>query len=155
MVHTLRNRSSGFNSRTREGCDGDQPLRALRAQGFNSRTREGCDTSTLSKTDTHALFQFTHPGGVRLTLQAGECFWAEFQFTHPGGVRPPRQQTIYATIWFQFTHPGGVRRLSRRDGARLFCFNSRTREGCDFQDLIDKINRVPFQFTHPGGVRLI
>ncbi len=74
-----------FNSRTREGCDfrallvqadGDVSIHApargamyvIRAPRFrtrfNSRTREGCDDTPEYK-DKDAVFQFTHPRGVR------------------------------------------------------------------------------------------
>ena len=33
--------------------------------GFNSRTREGCDTSVEYSDKQDVTFQFTHPGGVR------------------------------------------------------------------------------------------
>ena len=43
---------------------------AVRSQqhkdGFNSRTREGCDLSPCFHLSSSLLFQFTHPGGVRL-----------------------------------------------------------------------------------------
>ena len=80
-----------------------------------------------------AVFQFTHPGGVRRAL-----YWAqgqglyEFQFTHPGGVR-----------LVQIQHPEGWTRS----------FNSRTREGCDRRHLPFRQESTLFQFTHPGGVR--
>ena len=77
-----------------------------------------------------------------------------FQFTHPGGVRLLVKMLLMALCLFQFTHPGGVRRLlvptDQRGGnvsihapgrgatwyrtpllSSILCFNSRTREGCD------------------------
>ena len=33
------------------------------------------------------------------------------------------------------------------------CFNSRTREGCDFIFSVARGVAKEFQFTHPGGVR--
>ena len=35
-------------------------------RSFNSRTREGCDASDVLPFMRDELFQFTHPGGVRL-----------------------------------------------------------------------------------------
>ena len=83
----------------------------LHSRSFNSRTREGCDARVLSSEVSNAEFQFTHPGGVRLWLRAF---------------------VILATM-FQFTHPGGVRRARSNNGNAEEGFNSRTREGCDFQ----------------------
>ncbi len=79
-----------------------------------------------------SLFQFTHPGGVRLAASSVAEAQTTFQFTHPGGVRLSselvvldiRDVSIHApgrgateihladllAIAFQFTHPGGVRR---------------------------------------------
>ena len=33
------------------------------------------------------------------------------------------------------------------------CFNSRTREGCDYEAINLGQIELQFQFTHPGGVR--
>ena len=146
---------SGFNSRTREGCDKSVRMRSLSMLSFNSRTREGCDLRWVrpphheffqfqfthpggvrpsSSLPLHitSLFQFTHPGGVRLTLTGSEFHLLQFQFTHPGGVRLNIYSEVSRAISFQFTHPGGVRPFALRRSASL-------RE---------------FQFTHPGGVRL-
>ena len=77
------------------------------------------------------LFQFTHPGGVRLNAcnVVSQISW--FQFTHPGGVRQEVRLTIWSPRRFQFTHPGGVR-------LALLAFHQ-------YYNV--------FQFTHPGGVR--
>ena len=77
---------------------------------FNPRTPVGCDRL---------------PSSVR-------CAMALFQSTHPSGVRP--DETVYdlSTIQFQSTHPSGVRRstsATRRRPARHF--NPRTPVGCD------------------------
>ena len=77
-----------------------------------------------------------------------------FQFTHPGGVRlhnTPRCTSVRA---FQFTHPGGVRRRGLTFLNSQSCFNSRTREGCDSMFIGGLFVPYVFQFTHPGGVRL-
>ena len=80
--------AKSFNSRTREGCDrmdaelNKQILVSIHAPGrgatlwlrlhsccllcFNSRTREGCDRTQASTLTASTMFQFTHPGGVRL-----------------------------------------------------------------------------------------
>ena len=56
-----------------------------------------------------ALFQFTHPGGVRLVPDSDYSAVGMFQFTHPGGVRQRGLQLDNLLKEFQFTHPGGVR----------------------------------------------
>ena len=55
---------------------------------FNSRTREGCDATSCLSPIGVIMFQFTHPGGVRLVCQITFVHLQyQFQFTHPGGVR--------------------------------------------------------------------
>ena len=78
-----------------------------------------------------------------------------FQFTHPGGVRLAMNCMASSARVFQFTHPGGVRRLNRKHSTeRASSFNSRTREGCDQINVDKSTTDLQFQFTHPGGVRL-
>ena len=123
--------------------------------GFNSRTREGCDGKAYSIRSVGDLFQFTHPGGVRLIACCISTESGAFQFTHPGGVRLGHRFLSTTQIYaFQFTHPGGVRHHRRGATAGADRFNSRTREGCDFPVVTHSRLRSGFQFTHPGGVRL-
>ena len=61
------------------------------------------------------MFQFTHPGGVRLELDLSDLDEVKFQFTHPGGVRHKGKNKLGEIDAFQFTHPGGVRQY----GAKL------------------------------------
>ena len=102
----------------------------------------------------HLTFQFTHPRGVRPAITPSCISMDMFQFTHPRGVRHLRNNVISGEAMFQFTHPRGVRqtdaaalRVPLRVSihapargatappsatlARIWCFNSRTREGCD------------------------
>ena len=104
-----------FNSRTREGCDVGDGVRGHREPRFNSRTREGCDVLPLSLLPPPRVFQFTHPGGVRLS----------------------HTLSLFAFIVFQFTHPGGVRLRAPVASSEIWSFNSRTREGCDQGTLPD------------------
>ena len=55
------------------------------------------------------MFQFTHPGGVRLESDILRTTIKKFQFTHPGGVRQGMIAAEGSKKKFQFTHPGGVR----------------------------------------------
>ena len=145
---------SGFNSRTREGCDRREyasevtrwvsihaPGRGATApdaltgtieKRFNSRTREGCD-----RAHTHR-----------------SCRWGCFNSrTREGCDRP----LVVASS------PGQCFNSRTREGCDVFavislcskrCFNSRTREGCDRLWRLWAMSRWGFQFTHPGGVRL-
>ena len=58
------------------------------------------------------MFQFTHPGGVRLASQAltfgaSPCFNSRTR----EGCDSDKCIYVYASPAFQFTHPGGVRLL--------------------------------------------
>ena len=100
-------------------------------------------------------FQSTHPRGVRRIYLHLRITLTGFQSTHPRGVRPQSQRcnvvfvvvSIHAPAWgatalcvptviavflFQSTHPRGVRlQRAALHGAIRFCFNPRTRVGCD------------------------
>jgi len=79
-------------------------------------------------------FQSTHPRGVRLWNSATIMMsHRRFQSTHPRGVRLqdpyPHESPSYK---FQSTHPRGVRQNpSGSSWSIMYCFNPRTREGCD------------------------
>ena len=76
-----------------------------------------------------------------------------FQFTHPGGVRLLGPAELGSLALFQFTHPGGVRLIRFFGHVVRGGFNSRTREGCDGWYGAQACGAPQFQFTHPGGVR--
>ena len=54
-----------FNPRTRVGCDRISRYTDRRRTGFNPRTRVGCDLGREMLHPPEALFQSTHPRGVR------------------------------------------------------------------------------------------
>ena len=54
---------------------------------------------------TH-MFQFTHPGGVRLAMSSTANFALVFQFTHPGGVRLQMDPTELAKQIVSIHAPG-------------------------------------------------
>ncbi len=144
----------GFNSRTREGCDqGCGEPRNPKAR-FNSRTREGCDAETQAGAANAAMFQFTHPRGVR---QRGNrktsggrnrfnsrtregcddnlplsplALTVSIHAPARGATKIPSKYFVRA-VSFQFTHPRGVRPNNPWGVVRPESFNSRTREGCD------------------------
>ena len=122
-----------FNPRTRTGCD--VPGFEIHDLGFIVSIHapaRGATTSVLEKRLLTALFQSTHPHGVRL-VGYGDTLWAiAFQSTHPHGVRRRCSRFWWTISGFQSTHPHGVRRLGMlpsAPGARGF--NPRTRTGCD------------------------
>ena len=128
-THTVR--SSGFNPRTHTGCDKPYTIFASFHHSFNPRTHTGCDLlhqiketlyyvsihaptrgATYSRKDkaVRALFQSTHPHGVRHLQYKILIFYIMFQSTHPHGVRQLFPLTKIFTFMFQSTHPHGVRR---------------------------------------------
>ena len=189
----------GFNPRTRVGCDHLVLSISHAVHCFNPRTRVGCDVTGNSETLGLTLFQSTHPRGVRrdaarpaggnVTFQSThprgvrhtycrlKTQYYLFQSTHPRGVRlATRWYTWNATIMFQSTHPRGVRpAATAHRSAGPWCFNPRTRVGCDKvqsqgykrDDGFNPRTRVGcdhqkefaqngirwFQSTHPRGVR--
>ena len=77
------------------------------------------------------MFQFTHPGGVRLIPRRPELLIRDVSIHAPGRGATRFNPFRLLAYQFQFTHPGGVR-LSLVFGLlRKERFNSRTREGCD------------------------
>ena len=93
---------------------------AVRSQqhkdGFNSRTREGCDLSPCFHLSSSLLFQFTHPGGVRLQERMRKGQITAVSIHAPGrGATRCYDLVQYGEVTFQFTHPGGVRQY----GAKL------------------------------------
>src|SRR5690606_33873887 len=80
--------STGFNPRTREGCDVTPVARKVMAAGFNPRTREGCDQAIQHRTHPLNVFQSTHPRRVRPFSRLQRSLWLRFQSTHPRRVRP-------------------------------------------------------------------
>ena len=101
-----------------------------------------------------AMFQSTHPCGVRRITRQSSDTGRAFQSTHPCGVRPFMVNPSLNKMMFQSTHPCGVRpslfaaRLGFKtvsihapvwgatnsrltSGFFMECFNPRTRVGCD------------------------
>ena len=103
---------TGFNPRTRVGCDRPMPRRRSMWKRFNPRTRVGCDISAVDAVLAKFGFQSTHPRGVRLPRRKQQPF--------------PQQVSIHAPAWGA-TWAGG------RFYFQLRSFNPRTRVGCDPQ----------------------
>ena len=76
--------------------------------GFNPRTRVGCDLQALPPA-SQWMFQSTHPCGVRPYMTIAFNDSRGFQSTHPCGVR---LRICFLLTW-------------------IYCFNPRTRVGCD------------------------
>ena len=121
------------------------------------------------------MFQSTHPRGVRQKQLYHTLGYFEFQSTHPRGVRPARcwsrhkehPVSIHAPArgatrcFFGGSGADGVSIHAPARGATFclsvtknrFCFNPRTREGCDISYAGNDMLRCWFQSTHPRGVR--
>ena len=87
-------------------------------------------------------FQSTHPRGVRLASESAAENSAEFQSTHPRGVRRYRSAQVGAGRIVSIHAPAwGATSLSLNTIYLPFCFNPRTRVGCDveFAAYIDPI----------------
>ena len=120
-----------FQSTHPHGVRRKRLLGLLKFRCFNPRTHMGCDVRdfwaclssdvsihapTWGATDKQvkgfspALFQSTHPHGVRLCVPTQIKLLSVFQSTHPHGVRLITTLTITGRDKFQSTHPHGVRR---------------------------------------------
>jgi len=99
-----------FNPRTREGCDHGFRCMGTRLVSFNPRTREGCDPDGDECRQVIGGFQSTHPRGVRQTIIS--------TVTQIIGVsiHAPARGATYGRLVI---------------GLLRWCFNPRTREGCD------------------------
>ena len=102
--------SSSFNPRTRVGCDIGTTQGSLTQVGFNPRTRVGCDAMASHSQVWRDWFQSTHPRGVR---HVDELVKAGAEVV-----------SIHAPAW------GATWKCGSKWGA-VFCFNPRTRVGCD------------------------
>ena len=138
---------------------GATPTRApmcVTATGFNPRTRVGCDASATRHRMPFCAFQSTHPRGVRPETAVpsaravpgfnprtrvgcdfnGLPFMALFDSVSihapAWGATCCCMRQITGPFTFQSTHPRGVRRFFLPSGTTFFgCFNPRTRVGCD------------------------
>ena len=99
---------------------------------FNPRTHTGCDYPIQKEhystiyVSIHAPTRGATTDGLQPTLEA------VFQSTHPHGVRPQWDVKTLVEYLFQSTHPHGVRRrILQQDSFRPHSFNPRTHTGCD------------------------
>ena len=114
------------------------------------------------------MFQFTHPGGVRRAVvttseisicvsihapgrgatfgRVDDTLYLSVVSIHAPGRGATAVHPYYqASKTFQFTHPGGVRLILRLiQPLRLLSFNSRTREGCDSEEIKESSNNGGF-----------
>jgi len=107
--------ATGFNPRTREGCDvyldfDPAPL----DRSFQSTHPRGVRLPDPAARSQLHLFQSTHPRGVRPLSSSARACCNAFQSTHPRGVRPTRLIDVTPVSVFQSTHPRGVRLFDTR-----------------------------------------
>ena len=99
---------------------------------FNPRTRMGCDGHIRRRPrPCHRISIHAPAWGATYGLPVCNST-AIFQSTHPHGVRPPVYRKYIVPFKFQSTHPHGVRPTARaRPPGSWAYFNPRTRMGCD------------------------
>ena len=153
--HLLAGRFSGFNPRTRLGCDLAGRYGHQHPQGsFNPRTRVGCDDPLKADDVWSEAFQSTHPRGVRHAFGKPKRRLAKFQSTHPRGVRHELQTLTARAKRFQSTHPRGVRQRQHRcRSIRLDVSIHAPAWGATPSRCARKNQLQRFQSTHPRGVR--
>ena len=106
---------------------------ACSTDDFNPRTPVGCDMRRVRSLSSAAVFQSTHPSGVRHLEGRRHSHPIDFNPRTPVGcdLSPPL-----------------IRRCRRY-------FNPRTPVGCDSLGLSELNSSETFQSTHPSGVRLM
>jgi len=167
---------SGFNPRTREGCDASKIRMPSSAVCFNPRTREGCDYETQTVNTFTNLFQSTHPRGVRRIKipSGGGLAFVSIHAPARGATIARLPVIVCLHVSIHAPARGATRSLSIAS-RHLICFNPRTREGCDVggklhffshrgfnprtregcdpRVTLNSLATSVFQSTHPRGVR--
>ncbi len=144
-----------FNPRTPVGCDVPVLVLACIGDRISIHAPQWGATSAYHQSPAGALFQSTHPSGVR--PPSGDCgrsATADFNPRTPVGCDSYRHHHNKRFHPFQSTHPSGVRPF---DGAKSVGkssdFNPRTPVGCDRTPPDRRSHSLRFQSTHPSGVR--
>ncbi len=89
LIRTLNDYGNEFVSihAPGRGATSSDTLEEMALTGFNSRTREGCDVK-LAYRYYDGVVSIHAPGRGATLLKKAVRHLYEFQFTHPGGVRP-------------------------------------------------------------------
>ncbi len=121
-----------FNPRTRKGCDQFSDGTEVNTVNFNPRTRKGCDTS--KKFYICRLYYFNPRTRKGCDQKRKRSLTDEIISIHAPakGATKWYNRRSYKER-FQSTHPQRVRQLLRKNTAKIYYFNPRTRKGCDFE----------------------
>ena len=101
-----------------------------------------------------AIFQSTHPSGVRPRSVMPSSRLLPFQSTHPSGVRLDWRKDKRDEDLFQSTHPSGVRPGSANVSAVRPSISIHAPQWGATSLSWDHQSSRQFQSTHPSGVRL-
>ena len=165
-----------FNPRTPVGCDVPVLVLACIGDRISIHAPQWGATSAYHQSPAGALFQSTHPSGVR--PPSGDCGrsatadfnprtpvgcdsyrhhhnkrFHPFQSTHPSGVRPYALRLRFVSRDFNPRTPVGCDGYSVSVPIELRNFNPRTPVGCDRPAFVTMRRTLIFQSTHPCGVR--
>ena len=169
-------RDKNFNPRTPVGCDRRTGCYRDVSCNFNPRTPVGCDPCSVTIRSACAIFQSTHPSGVRREVATPCCSILYFNPRTPVGCDDRSTTTVWSPVYFNPRTPVGCDAFGQADllhpiisihapqwGAtcsdlgtmgRKPYFNPRTPVGCDLRELATQTHLLEFQSTHPSGVRL-
>ena len=125
-----RPRRTCFNPRTRKGCDSPRHLMRARRRCFNPRTRKGCDGATRRKTSPTACFNPRTRKGCDVHDAAEPLGYIIVSIHAPARCDQTMQAIDEATM-VSIHAPARVRLDTTRDTEKTTCFNPRTRKGCD------------------------
>ena len=151
-IHQDRRRND-FNPRTREGCDARPRLGRIRSDiSIHAPARGATPEYAGSRATWDISIHAPARGATRKRQRAAAA--ALFQSTHPRGVRPVSSPRSSGMRTFQSTHPRGVRRKAGIEVKHEIYFNPRTREGCDCSRARAFPSCRHFNPRTPCGVRL-
>ena len=121
---------------------------------FNPRTHMGCDLPRATPRRAIALFQSTHPHGVRHVILSGMDRDVAISIHAPtwGATATALLKSVLAQNFNPRTHMGCDVNGDRR-AVEIAHFNPRTHMGCDRRSPRRYARAGAFQSTHPHGVR--
>ena len=131
LLPLQRSWRTGFNPRTRTGCDIPCRITLYDASGFQSTHPHGVRHITAKTTEMASVFQSTHPHGVRRRISDGVARAMPVSIHAPARGATDRIRGTAHAATFQSTHPHGVRPPLSTRSSYSSCFNPRTRTGCD------------------------
>ena len=145
--------TTGFNPRTRMGCDRLVTIPVSRYSVSIHAPARGATVPIVPKFRRYGV-------SIHAPARGATDYNDVIKSVSDVSIHAPARGAtrvvcgVSLPLPFQSTHPHGVRRVHRRRRHRDEGFNPRTRTGCDKKRMDDLRAQWQFQSTHPHGVRL-